>query len=75
MIDPKLLRQSTADVAANLLRRGFQFDAGEYLALDERRKQMQVETQQLQNERNTSAKSVGKAKAQGEDVKPLLDAV
>ena len=75
MIDPKLLRQSTADVAANLLRRGFQFDAGEYLALDERRKQLQVETQQLQNERNTSAKNVGKAKAQGEDVKPLLDAV
>ena len=75
MIDPKLLRQSTADVAANLARRGFAFDADAYLALDERRKSLQVETEALQNERNTSAKSIGKAKAQGEDIEPLLAAV
>ncbi|MDH3619387.1 MAG: serine--tRNA ligase [Gammaproteobacteria bacterium] len=75
MIDPKLLRQSTADVAANLARRGFDFDAAAYLALDERRKSLQVETETLQNERNTSAKSIGKAKAQGEDIEPLLAAV
>jgi len=75
MIDPKLLRQSTADVAANLARRGFEFDAAAYLALEERRKSLQVETEQLQSERNTSAKSIGKAKAQGEDIAPLLAAV
>lgn len=75
MIDPKLLRQATSRVAANLLRRGFQFDTEEYLALEERRKHLQVETQQLQSERNASAKSVGKAKAQGEDIEPLLAAV
>ncbi|MDJ0748950.1 MAG: serine--tRNA ligase [Woeseiaceae bacterium] len=75
MIDPKLLRQSASDVAANLARRGFEFDAGGYLALEERRKSLQVETERLQNERNTSAKSIGKAKAQGEDIAPLLDAV
>ena len=75
MIDPKLLRQSAADVAANLARRGFEFDAGGYLALEERRKALQVETEQLQSERNTSAKSIGKAKAQGEDIAPLLAAV
>jgi len=75
MIDPKLLRQSAADVAANLARRGFEFDADAYLALDERRKSLQVETEALQNERNTSAKSIGKAKAQGEDIEPLLAAV
>ena len=75
MIDPKLLRQSAADVAANLARRGFEFDADAYLALEERRKALQVETEQLQNERNTSAKSIGKAKAQGEDIEPLLAAV
>ena len=75
MIDPKLLRQSTAEVAANLARRGFEFDAAAYLALDERRKSLQVETEALQNERNTSAKSIGKAKAQGEDIEPLLAAV
>jgi len=75
MIDPKLLRQSTAEVATNLARRGFEFDAKAYLALDDRRRELQVETERLQNERNTSAKQVGKAKAQGEDIAPLLASV
>jgi len=75
MIDPKLLRQAAADVAANLARRGFQFDAAAYLALEEQRKSLQVETEQLQSERNASAKSIGKAKARGEDIEPLLAAV
>ncbi|MGB5164138.1 MAG: serine--tRNA ligase [Woeseiaceae bacterium] len=75
MIDPKLLRQSTDEVAANLARRGFQFDAGAYLALEERRKSLQVETEQLRSEKNNNAKSIGKAKAQGEDIAPLLAAV
>jgi len=75
MIDPKLLRQDTEAVAANLARRGFKFDAGAYLALEERRKSLQVETEELRNERNTSSKNIGKAKAQGEDIAPLLEAV
>ena len=75
MIDPKLLRQSAADVAANLARRGFEFDADGYLELEERRKALQVETETLQGERNASAKQIGKAKAQGEDIEPLLAAV
>ncbi|MGB5628089.1 MAG: serine--tRNA ligase [Woeseiaceae bacterium] len=75
MIDPKLLRQSAADVAANLARRGFAFDTEAYLALEEQRKSLQIETEQLQSERNASAKSIGKAKAQGDDIQPLLAAV
>ena len=75
MIDPKLLRQSTSDVATNLARRGYAFDAEAYLALDEQRKSLQVETQKLQSERNSSAKSIGMAKAKGEDIAPLLAAV
>jgi len=75
MIDPKLLRQSTAAVAANLARRGFVFDSAAYLALEEQRKTLQVATEQLRNERNASAKNIGKAKAQGEDIEPLLAAV
>jgi len=75
MIDPKLLRQTTEEVARNLLRRGHTFDAGAYLALEERRKGLQVETQDLQNERNTSSKAIGQAKSKGDDVAPLLDAV
>ncbi|MCP4299931.1 MAG: serine--tRNA ligase [Gammaproteobacteria bacterium] len=75
MIDPKLLRQSTIEVAANLARRGFVFDTETYLGLEERRKALQVETETLRSERNNSAKNIGKAKAQGEDIEPLLAAV
>ena len=75
MIDPKLLRQSAADVAQNLARHGFEFDADAYLVLEERRKMLQVETEKLRGDRNASAKRIGKAKAQGEDIEPLLAAV
>jgi seryl-tRNA synthetase len=75
MIDPKLLRQSASDVAKNLARRNFEFDADAYLALEEQRKAVQVEVESLRAERNASAKSIGKAKAQGADVAPLLVSV
>jgi len=75
MIDQKLLRNSAEDVKANLARRGFDFDTVEYLALDEKRKQLQLETEALQNERNTRSKAIGTAKAKGEDIAPLLAAV
>ncbi len=75
MIDPKLLRQSAPEVAQNLARRGFTFDTEEYLALEERRKALQVETESLRSDRNSSAKRIGMAKAKGEDIAPLLAAV
>ena len=75
MIDPKLLRTATADVAANLARRGFEFDTGEYLALEEKRKSLQVESESLKSEKNASAKQIGQAKARGDDIEPLLAAV
>jgi seryl-tRNA synthetase len=77
MIDPKLLRNATADVAANLARRGpgGEFDGAGYLDLEERRKTLQVDTEALRSERNRNSKRVGKAKAQGEDIEPLLAAV
>jgi seryl-tRNA synthetase len=75
MIDPKLLRNSAAEVANNLARRNFVFDAEAYLALEEKRKALQVDVEKLRAERNASAKNIGKAKAQGEDIAPLLAAV
>ena len=75
MIDPKLLRNSAEDVKANLARRGFDFDADAYLGLEEKRKALQVDTENLQSERNTRSKSIGQAKAKGEDIAPLLAAV
>ena len=75
MIDPKLLRQATNEVAANLARRGHLFDTEAYLSLEARRKALQVDTENLQNERNSRSKAIGRAKAQGEDIAPLLEAV
>jgi seryl-tRNA synthetase len=75
MIDPKLLRNSAEEVKANLARRGFDFDAQAYLALEEKRKALQIDTETLQGERNTRSKAIGQAKAKGEDIAPLLEAV
>ncbi|MEM7431806.1 MAG: serine--tRNA ligase [Pseudomonadota bacterium] len=75
MIDPKLLRQSIDDVAARLARRGFDFDAAAWSQLEAQRKSLQVDTERLQNERNSSSKAIGQAKAKGEDASNLLEAV
>ena len=75
MIDPKLLRQATDEVAKNLSRRGFEFDSAKYVALDDQRKHLQTSVESLRSERNASARSIGEAKAQGDDIAPLLAAV
>jgi len=72
MLDSKLLRTEPEKVAANLARRGFQLDVTKLQALEEQRKKWHVRVDELRNERNTNAKSVGKAKAQGQDIAPLL---
>lgn len=75
MLDPKLLRTEPETVAELLTKRGYTLDVSAITRLEEKRKHLQVETETLQAERNKSAKSIGQAKAKGEDVQPLLDAV
>lgn len=75
MLDPKRLRNDLDAVIAGVARRGFTFDRDRFEALEAQRKELQVATQNLQNERNSKSKSIGKAKAAGEDIQPLLDAV
>ena len=72
MLDPKLLRSDLEAVKDALARRGFELDTAAIQSLEVSRKTLQTQTQQLQNERNTRSKSIGKAKAQGEDIQPLL---
>ncbi|WP_440995355.1 serine--tRNA ligase [Arhodomonas sp. SL1] len=75
MLDVKALRADPEGVAAGLRRRGYELDVARYRALDERRRELQVQTQELQNERRTRSKAIGAAKARGEDIQPLLDEV
>jgi len=75
MLDPRLFRTELDKVKKQLDRRSYAFDASAYEALETRRKEVQINTQELQNEKNKSAKSIGQAKAKGEDIQPLLDQV
>lgn len=75
MLDPKLIRNNLDEVAAQLSRRGFMLDTQKLQRLENERKAIQVRTEELQAERNRSAKSIGQAKAAGEDIQPLLDKV
>ncbi|WP_426445174.1 serine--tRNA ligase [Siccibacter colletis] len=71
MLDPNLLRTEPDAVAEKLARRGFKLDVDKLRALEERRKVLQVNTENLQAERNARSKSIGQAKARGEDIEPL----
>ncbi len=75
MLDQKLFRQNIEETAAQLARRGYQLNTTAILALEEERKVLQEKTQALQAERNSKSKSIGKAKAAGEDIQPLLKEV
>ena len=75
MLDPKRLRQDCQAVAAQLALRGYTLDVAAFEALEVERKALQVCTEQLRQARNDASKQIGKAKAQGEDVQPILAAV
>ena len=75
MLDPKQFRNEPEAVIAGLARRGINLDRGELDALEARRKDIQVKTQDLQAERKARSKEIGQAKAKGEDAQPLLDKV
>ena len=75
MLDPHLFRSDINAIKQQLDRRSFSFDTAAYEVLESKRKAIQIKTQELQSEKNKSAKSIGQAKAKGEDIQPLLDQV
>ncbi|WP_288353426.1 serine--tRNA ligase [uncultured Marinobacter sp.] len=75
MLDPKRVRTQTEEIARRLAIKGYTFDKATFDQLEERRRAIQVKTETLQGEQNRRSKSIGKAKAAGEDIQPLLDEV
>ena len=75
MLDVKLLRNEIESVAERLLIKGFKLDIEKFNDLESRRKSLQVTVEDLKNQRNVKSKAIGKAKAAGEDVEPILAAV
>jgi seryl-tRNA synthetase len=71
MLDPNLIRKELATTAAALATRGATLDVSAMSALEARRKEVQVRTQALQHQRTQRSKSIGQAKAAGEDIEPL----
>ncbi|MDJ0881538.1 MAG: serine--tRNA ligase [Gammaproteobacteria bacterium] len=72
MLDPKLLRTELDQVSEQLALKNYHLDKVQFEALETQRKSVQVDTQNLQSERNSKSKSIGQAKAQGQDIQPLL---
>ncbi|MEE2025244.1 serine--tRNA ligase [Alkalimonas mucilaginosa] len=75
MLDAKFLRTELTHTAERLAGRGFSLDVAALSQLEERRRDLQVRTQELQNQRNSRSKEIGQAKARGEDIAPLLQEV
>ncbi len=72
MLDPKFLRSELEQTAARLASRGFVLDVATLTALELQRRELQIQTQELQNQRNAKSKGIGQAKGRGEDIGPLL---
>lgn len=72
MLDPKLLRSDLQAVSQGLARRGFAFDSAAYQTLEAERKNVQVQSEQLQAERKTLSAQIGIAKKNGADTQALM---
>ena len=70
MLDPHLLRATPEAVEHALAARGFALDVAACRAFEAHRKRLQIETQDLQAQRNQRSKEIGAAKARGEDITP-----
>lgn len=66
MLDSKLLRTELDETAAKLARRGFKLDVETIRTLEEQRKSIQVEVENLQSTRNSISKQIGQKMAAGD---------
>jgi seryl-tRNA synthetase len=75
MLDPKHFRQNIEETAKRLAVRGYQLDINAITALEAQRKELQTAAQELQSQRNKLSKTIGLAKAKGEDTTALMTEV
>ena len=75
MIDPKYFRTDIDEAAERLATRNFVLDVELLKNLEEKRKALQVKTQDLQAQRNATSRKIGEAKRNGEDVSAIMASV
>ena len=72
MLDIQALRNDLDSVVTQLNKRGFLFNAVQFIELEAERKTTQTNTEALQAKRNAASKSIGYAKSKGEDVSAII---
>ncbi len=75
MHDLRSIRDDPAAFDRAMARRGLPPQAAGLLALDEQRRALQTELQQVQSRRNEASRAIGAAKRQGEDAAALVEEV
>ena len=71
MINIKNLREDINQVSSSLLTRGYELDVDSFVSLDEQRKVLQVEVEDLQSQRKILSNDFGKMKSNNEDTTSL----
>ncbi len=66
MLDSKYVEENLEKVAAKMKERGAPFDSGRFKALDQERRKIIKEVEELEHERNVGSKRVGELKREGE---------
>jgi seryl-tRNA synthetase len=72
MLDIQLLRTQLDQVAQRLATRNFVLDVAAFQAMEDERKALQTNTQDLQSKRNSLSKQIGMLKGKGEDAAAVM---
>ncbi len=72
MLDIKFIRSNPETVVEAMKTRGMDLDLSEFLALDEKRRKILSEVEQLKSKRNTVSKEIGMMKKKGENADELV---
>ena len=67
MLDIKFLRENIDFIRRKMLERGQEIDLGEFVRLDQKRRDILLEVEGLRSERNRVSKEIGRKKSQKED--------
>jgi len=75
MLEPHSLRNDIDSVAAALSKRNMTLDKSAIQALEDKRKAIQIKTEELQSLRNSKSKEIGAIKSKGGDAQSIMDEV
>lgn len=73
MLDIRMLRNNLEVVKKAMEKRGETYSLDEILSMDEKRREILTEVEQLKNRQNTVSKEVPKLKKEGKDVQSIFD--